>query len=414
MKSMILDTNSFNKEEMAKKVLEWANINSGTSNILGLERLSVLLTHAFHALDCEGKVYHLPPIASFNAEGIPEKQEFGPLLSFWKRKEAPFQVLLVGHMDTVYDADHPFQRAFRQDEKIIRGPGVTDMKGGLCVMLEALKAFEKTEHAAKLGWEVLINPDEEIGSLASAPFLEERARKKQVGLVFEPAMDEKGTLAGNRKGSGKFIVRVEGRAAHAGRNFQQGRNAIVALAKIIRDIDDLNKQQKGSTLNIGRVFGGGALNIVPAHAITGIDVRFEEASNAQWIKEQLDDIVQRFNEQEGYKVTLEGSFNRTPKKISGDTQKLYELVVDIGKSLGQHLTWQDSGGCSDGNNLSVAGLPNVDSLGVCGGKIHSSDEYMLVDSLEQRAQLTLALLIHFCITYHHHVTLYRFFESRDS
>lgn len=385
---------NFNQEEMAKTVLDWANINTGSLNVMGLERLSAQLTHAFHPLDCEGNVYNLPPVETFNSEGMPEKTELGPLLSFWKRKEAPFQVLLVGHMDTVFDVNHPFQKAYREGENIIRGPGVTDMKGGLCVMLEALKAFEKTKYASQLGWEVLINPDEEIGSFASGPFLAERAIKHNVGLLFEPAMDEQGTLAGARKGSGKFTFIVHGRAAHAGRNFQLGRNAIVAIAKMLQDIANLNDQREGVTLNIGKVTGGGALNIVPDFAMAGVDVRFKEISDEQWLQNQFEKIVQKINQQEGFKASVEGVFGRKPKKITEKTQKLYELVVSLGKTLGQDLSWQDSGGCSDGNNLSEVGLPNVDTLGVCGGKIHSADEYMLVNSLEQRAQLTLALLVH--------------------
>lgn len=385
---------SFDQEEMAKTVLDWANINTGSLNAMGLERLAAQLTRAFHPLECEGNVYNLPPIETFNSEGLSEKTELGPLLSFWKRKEAPFQVLLVGHMDTVFDVNHPFQLAYRENTNIIRGPGVTDMKGGLCVMLEALKAFEKTKYASQLGWEVLINPDEEIGSIASGPFLAERASKHHVGLLFEPAMDEKGTLAGARKGSGKFTFTVEGRAAHAGRNFQLGKNAIVAIAKMLQEIANLNDKKEGVTLNIGKVTGGGALNIVPDFAQAFVDVRFKEISDQQWIQNEFKKIVQKINQQEGFKARVEGFFGRQPKKITEKTHKLYELVVSLGKTLGQNLSWQDSGGCSDGNNLSASGLPNVDTLGVCGGKIHSRDEYMLVNSLEQRAQLTLALLMH--------------------
>lgn len=385
----------FDKNHMVKTVLDWSNINTGSLNVMGLERFAVQLTHAFHELECEGNIYPLPPMETFNSEGMPEKTELGPLLSFWKRKEAPVQILLMGHMDTVYDENDPFQRAYQENDNILRGPGVADMKGGLCVMLEALKAFEKTKYASNLGWEVLINSDEELGSFASGPYLSERAKKHHVGLLFEPAMDEKGTLAGARKGSGKFHFIVEGRAAHAGRNFQIGRNAIVALSHIVQEIAHLNNQREGVTFNVGNIMGGGALNIVPAHAMAGVDVRFKEMEDEVWIQENLKKIIEKVNGQEGFKAKIMGEFGRKPKKITEKTHELYELVVDIGKSLGQNLSWQDSGGCSDGNNLSAVGLPNVDSLGVYGGKIHSPEEYMLIDSLEKRAQLTLALLMHF-------------------
>ncbi len=381
------------REALADRVMQWSNINSGSFNIPGLERMAAVLTQAYSELGAEGNLFSLPPIEHVDALGLTKRMDLGPMLRFWKRPEAPIQVLLVGHMDTVFEVDHPFQRAIRKSEQVINGPGVADMKGGLCVMLEALKIFEKSSMTSQLGWEVLINPDEEIGSLGSAAFLRERAKAHHVGLLFEPAMDEQGTLAGERKGSGKFTLVVHGRAAHAGRDFHQGRNAITFMAKIISQVDALNGTRNGVTFNIGQVQGGGAVNVVPALSICRLDVRILQEEDVAWVEAQLASIVTIANQDEGYTVELHGKFTRKPKHLTGKTEKLYQLVKEVGEKLGQSIVWKPSGGCCDGNNLSEAGLPNVDTLGVCGGEIHSDQEYILVDSLISRAELSAAVLL---------------------
>jgi len=379
-------------ETMAEKIIQWSNINTGTFNILGLERLAKVLVEEFSILGGEGDILSLPPIEQIDSLGEIEKKDIGPLLRFWKRPNAPLQVLLVAHMDTVYGLEHAFQKATKKNAERVCGPGVTDMKGGICVMLEALKAFEKTPNANKLGWEVLITPDEEIGSLASGPYLAERAKFHQVGLVFEPAMDEQGTLASERKGSGHFTIVLHGRAAHAGRAFHEGKNAIVALSDVIKEIAALNGQHEGVTLNVGFVHGGGPVNVVPDFALCRLDVRLQKIEDEQWVQEQLESIIGQYQQREGYRVTLKGGIHRKPKFLTGKTKELYELVKKIGEELGQTITWTPSGGCCDGNNLAALGLPNVDSLGVCGGKIHSEEEYMLVNSLVPRVELTTAIL----------------------
>lgn len=380
-------------EDMVERIMQWSNINSGTLNIAGIERLAIVLTDAFSSLHCEASRVSLPLIEQIDNSGEIKKVDVGPLLRFYKRPEAKRQILLVGHMDTVFGIDHRFQQAFRKTANIIEGPGVVDMKGGLSILLESLKLFEKTPEAENLGWEVLINPDEEIGSLASSSYLMERAKHHQVGLVFEPAMDEKGTLAGNRKGSGKFSILVHGRAAHAGRNFHEGRNAITVLAQIVTEIEALNGKCSGITINIGTIQGGIALNIVPALAFCRLDVRIETAEDATWFQGSLESILANHKKREGYKIDVFGDFYRKPKLLTGKTKALFELAKEVAKDIGQDISWKQSGGCSDGNNLSEAGLPNIDTLGASGGNLHTQGEYLLIDSLAPRVQLTTALLI---------------------
>lgn len=384
------------QEAMINTIMHWSNINSGTYNIPGIVGMTAILRQAFSVLDCEVETIPLPPIEKIDSSGENNYIDLGSLLRFRKRTHAPTQVLLMGHMDTVFGIDHPFQKAIRLSDNVINGPGVADMKGGLLIMLEALKAFEQFPGKENLGWEVLINPDEEIGSLASSNYLTERAKHHQVGLLFEPAMDEKGTLASDRKGSGKFTFVLRGLAAHAGRDFDKGVSAIYALAKLLSKLESLNGKREKVTFNVGFVQGGGASNVVPDRAICHVDVRTNQADDEKWVYNNLLTIIDEMNTQPHLTVKMFGKFTRKPKVIDAKAKKLYDLVLDVAKGLGQTLTCKPSGGCTDGNNLAAAGLPNVDSLGACGGKIHSDEEYLLVNCLSERVKLCTGILTRLC------------------
>src|SRR5208283_1245581 len=240
----------------------WVNVNSGTQNLPGLNEVLTLLEEEFSKLGGENERITLDPQQLEHSTGTPVQLPLGRALLIRKRPTAAFRVLLCCHMDTVYAADHPFQKAVRVADNILRGPGVTDAKGGLMVMLVALQAFERSPWAEKVGWEVLINPDEEIGSPGSAPLLIQAAKRNHLGLVFEPSLPD-GNLVGARKGSGNFTVIARGKAAHAGRNPQLGRNAIDALARFIVGLASLAGSGDGITTNVGYIQGGGPVNVVP-------------------------------------------------------------------------------------------------------------------------------------------------------
>lgn len=382
-----------NQQQMLDLCIELAEINSGSFNTHGLELIANILRKEMSALDCEQSTMPVAPHQIINQNGEAVEFPLGDVLRFWKRPNAPLQILILGHMDTVYSPEHKLQRTTRVGGDLLLGPGVSDMKSGLVVLLWALKAFEQLPQAANVGWEVLINADEEIGSPGSAEIIAYRAKQHTVGFVFEPAMDETGTLAGQRKGSGTFTLVMRGRAAHAGRNFAEGRNAICKMTEVICKINALNGQRDGVTINIGFVHGGEAVNVVPDCCVCRLNVRVPHVTDAEWVQNHLNEIVQSFAYMPDYKLELHGAFHRQPKKLDPATEKLYKLVQTVGSNIGQKITWQPSGGCSDGNNLAAEGLPNVDTLGVRGGKIHSEQEFMLIPSLVERAQLFTNILV---------------------
>ena len=264
------------------------------------------------------------------------------------------------------------------------------MKGGISVLMAALEAFETHPGRDAVGWTVLISPDEEIGSLASAPFLAELGRKGHLGLTYEPAMPD-GSLAGARKGSANYHLVVKGRSAHAGRAFHEGRNAVAGAAAIGWALHGLNGRREGVTVNLGRIAGGSPSNVVPDTAVIRFNVRVPDKAAADWIEAAVAEIaaVPPF---EGLTLHLHGGFTRPPKPLDASQQALMQVVTEAGELLGQPIAFKSSGGVCEGNNLHAAGLPNIDTLGVRGGDIHSEAEYAWPESFVERAQLSALIL----------------------
>ncbi len=272
-----------------------------------------------------------------------------------KRPELNRRILLSGHMDTVYPATSTFQKLTYLNDNTVNGPGVSDMKGGLIVMLHALAAFEQSLSSSLMGWDVLINADEEVGSPSSCILFNELAPHYQAALVYEPAMTADGTLAKNRKGSGKLTVLATGKAAHAGRNFNEGRNAICYLAEAVSAIDALNGQHEGVTINVGRISGGEALNVVPDKAGAQLDIRISSKEDQKWVEQQIHQIIEKLKRPD-YSLSVHGAFSRPVKHVCSATERLFQRIQHLGQKLGLKLTWKDSGGCCDGNNLAQHGL----------------------------------------------------------
>lgn len=388
------------RERMEKLVYEWAGVNSGTYNLKGLERLRSELIKEFSKLTSDIREVDLEPQEVVDEKGAIIQRSLGKALSLTRRPDAALRVFLGIHMDTVYDEAHPFQEVRREGEDLLRGPGVADAKGGLAVLLVALEAFERSPFASELGWEVLLNPDEEIGSPGSMALLRKAARRNHLGLVFEPALPS-GNLIGERKGSGNFTIVVRGRAAHAGREFHRGHNAIHALAEIIVALNLLNDSllveaadpEHRATINVGRVEGGGPVNMVPDLAIARLNVRVTDAEQVRTVVEKLERIVADVAGSDGISASLHGAFPSPPKPLDSLTEELLNHLAQCGREIGVSIGWEKSGGVCDGNKLAAARLPTVDTLGVRGGNLHSSNEFLHLASLTERAKLTALLLM---------------------
>ena len=379
------------QESMLQLVRELCDTNSGTFNLDGLNQVKKQLVDAFSVLGGETKIVDSKPMTIIDDQGQQVTQRLGQAIHISKWPEAKKRILLCIHMDTVYGKDHPFQKCTTLDNGNVNGPGVADAKGGLVVMLNAIKALEASPLAGKIGWEVLINPDEEIGSPGSVHLINEIASRCKFGLLFEPSLPD-GTLVSWRKGSGNFSFVARGRSAHAGREFEKGRNAIVALSRLIDAIDRLNDGGE-VTFNVGRIQGGEALNVVPDLAIGRVNVRVKTVEQQAFVESKFDELVEEFSQLDGFSVERYGSFTSPPKPLSDDVVDLQNRIETCGESLGIDIQWRGTGGASDGNKFAAAGLPNIDTLGPRGGSIHSSDEYLIPSSLVPRAKLTALILL---------------------
>ena len=373
-------------EPMLDQVLAWSAVNSGSKNLGGLERMADLLTDAFAALPGTLRLERAEPVEAVDDTGCAIRLEHGRHLHLTVRPTAPMQLLFTGHMDTVFAIDHAFQDTRWLEDGVLNGPGVADMKGGIAVMLAALKAIEQSPHADRIGYEVVINSDEEVGSLSSAPLLARAAAGKRAALTYEPAALPDGTLAGARPGSGNFAIIVHGRSAHAGRNPEDGRNALLAAADLALRLGALRRD--GLSVNPSRIEGGSPSNVVPDLAVLRVNLRPRTPEIEAEAKAAIDQAIAAIAAEHEVKIEVSGGFGRPPKPLTREAEALFTLVKQAGADLGQSIAWQPSGGVCDGNNIAACGVPVVDTMGVRGGKIHSMEEFLIVESLAERAALS--------------------------
>jgi glutamate carboxypeptidase len=373
-------------EPMLDQVLAWAAVNSGSRNLGGLERMADLLADAFAALPGVLRLESPANVEAIDSSGRAVPVQHGRHLHLTVRPTAPVQLLLTGHMDTVFGTDHAFQETRWIEDGVLNGPGVADMKGGIAVLLAALKAVERSAVLDRLGYEVVINSDEEVGSPASAALLARAAAGKRAALTYEPAALPDGTLAGARPGSGNFTMIVRGRSAHAGRNPEDGRNALLAAADLALKLDQLKRD--GLTVNPSRIDGGSPSNVVPDFAMLRVNLRPRTPAIEAETKRAVDTTVAAVAAERDVAIETRGGFGRPPKPLTLAAEALFNLVKQAGSDLGQSIGWQPSGGVCDGNNIAACGVPVVDTMGVRGGKIHSAEEFLIVDSLKERAALS--------------------------
>ena len=377
---------------MEATLSEWVAINTGSWNPSGLERLAALLADALAALEFAVEV---EPGASPGLPGL-EDARTGPLLVARREARRPplgraTRVLLVGHYDTVFEPDSPFQELRRGASQRATGPGVADMKGGLVVLFWALRGLARTGDLDRADWTVLLNADEEIGSLVSRGAIEREAQRAEYGFVFEAAQDG-GAMVRSRRGLGQFHLDIDGTAAHAGSSHAKGRSALAELAHKILQIEALTDYDRGITLNVGVARGGSKRNIVPDHAEAWVDLRYDRAEQGEQIRRELEAIAQRA-QVDGTRTTLWGTLHRPPKAATPEMAGLLEAHAGVAEALGIGLPAPvHAGGGTDGSLMAAVGLPTLDSMGVVGADAHTRLEHLELQSLPERAILAALLL----------------------
>ena len=378
-------------DRMLSQVQIWAGINSGTGNLKGLNATASLLADAFGSLHGTTELVEPAPVERVLSDGSIVEVEHGRHLVATVRPDAPIQLLLTGHMDTVFAVDHPFQEQKWLEDGVLNGPGVADMKGGISVMLAALIAAETSDVFQRVGYQVMINSDEETGSASSAKLIEALAKGKLAALTYEPSALPDGTLAGARPGSGNFSIIVTGKSAHAGRNPQDGRNALLAAADLALQLKSLTRE--GLTVNPAKIDGGSPNNVVPDNAVLRVNLRPASPDLEIYARNEINALIDKVQFEHEVSIHLHGSFNRPPKPVDAEAEKLFGLVKQCGADLGLTIGWKSTGGVCDGNNIAACGVPVVDTMGVRGGSIHSPQEFLITESLSERAALSALTLM---------------------
>lgn len=387
--SSYLDWIDSQEQTLLNRVKQWVAINSFSWNVEGLEKLLSLVESSFRGLGGKSTYVTLQPQKLLGSDHLFHLHPLGRALVIQKRPEAPIQIILGGHLDTVYPPLSSFQTIEEKTPGIWTGPGVTDMKGGVAILLTVLEALERSPYAEQVGWEVILNPDEEIGSPGSAYLYREAAHRHHYGLIFEPSFSD-GAFVSERKGSANFIVSIKGKAAHVGRDYTEGRSAVFALGRLIHRLDQFRRDHH-FIVNIADLEAKGPVNIVPPFASCRINFRSSNGKDLEKASKKLF-LFAKESEEEGISIEIIEEAFRIPKAFDSKTEKLFEAYAHCADELQIPFNTRPTGGVCDGNILAGEGLPTLDTAGVIGGALHTHDEYLICSSLTQRAKLAALFL----------------------
>jgi glutamate carboxypeptidase len=292
-------------------------------------------------------------------------------------------VLLLGHIDTVWELGTVRQMPFRIADGRIWGPGVLDMKGGISIAMHALSLLQERQipHPPV---RMLLVSDEEVGSHSSRSITEKLALESQAVLVLEPGQGLEGALKTARKGVGVYEVKVSGVAAHAGVDPGKGVSAIHELAHQIETMASFTDFDRGLTVNAGVIRGGTRSNVVAAEAWTEVDVRVKTVEDGKLIDQKMHSLRPRDSR---CRVEVSGGINRPPMERTEKVLSLYRKAAQVAQLLGIRIDEQSTGGGSDGNFTAALGVPTLDGLGAVGEGAHAVTESILIDQIAPRTAL---------------------------
>lgn len=296
-------------------------------------------------------------------------------------------ILLLCHMDTVFPIGTLAKMPYREADDKIFGPGVLDMKAGIVISLAAIEAAQKAGEL-KRPITLLCTSDEETGSLASEDLIVKLAKESELVLVMESALLD-GSLKTWRKGVGGFWLKVKGRAAHAGGNHEEGRNAIEEMSHQVLAVQKMTDYEKGTTLNVGVIQGGTVSNVVPEEATAQVDVRVMQPGEWERIEGEMQALKPVLD---GTSLEITGGLNRPPMPFDETMKATFEKAKSIAVGIGMDIKAGGSGGGSDANFVAPLGIPVLDGLGAIGDGLHSEREFIFADSMRERMKLLATLI----------------------
>ena len=353
------------------------SIDSGTTDIAGVTQMASTMAEQYRRLGWHVEQADLGPAV-------------GPgVMATNKPGAAHYDVLLVGHLDTVFPHGTVAARPFSVEEGVARGPGVADMKSGLLSMLYALRHLDAAT-LERLAICVVLNPDEEMSSVHSHAWIGTYAKRSDCVLVFEGARAD-GSLVNARKGVGIYEIEIKGVAAHAGNDHPKGRSAVDELAHWILALSPLTDYTAGTTVNVGIVKGGTASNVVPETAYAKVDIRFWKTSEFERVEQQLLQMQQTPFTPD-VRVELKRSSFKPAMELSAGSEALMRVVEAAAAAVGETIGWVSVGGGSDANYTSALGVPSLDGFGAIGGNYHGEKEFLMLDSVIPRIRLVQEVL----------------------
>lgn len=356
------------KNTFLKQLEPLVNVDCGTHLTTGVAKIADLITEKYQKL----KGWHI------TRKDLGDK--VGPGLLITNRENPThYDVMLIGHLDTVFPEGTVAARPFRVEGDRAYGPGVADMKAGVLLMYAAVSELDAQDLDA-LSIAILHNPDEETGSVYSEAWILEEAAKADYVLVCEAARAD-GSLVKLRKGSGNFLLEFHGVAAHAGNDPASGRSALVEMSHWILDLKKFNENDIGTTLTVGLASGGSATNVVPDYARATVDFRFWQNDELPRLERYMEERVKNTFTPD-IKVKITKTSEKLAMQMSPKTEQLMALVEKAGKAVNHEVRWQSVGGGSDANITSAHGIASLDGFGPIGACFHSDKEYLEINSIE--------------------------------
>ena len=363
----------FDLNEYLKKLEDIVNIDSKSSMPDGVSRVADYLEALYTELGLAVTRRRFSEAA-------------GPCLEIHNgAAEDHIDLLLVGHMDTVFPAGTAAERPFRREGDYAYGPGSVDMKCGLISIYYLVKELLARETTLNIC--IAMNSDEEISSNYSKEWLKSLARRSDYAFVMEPGR-KNGEYVSERKGLAKYEVQVTGIAAHAGVAPQNGASAIHELAHLIQEIVRLNNYEMGTSINVGTISGGTAANVVSAHAECLIDTRFDDIEEHNKIKAAMDELAAHPSDPRT-QITCAIAGFRPPMNMNERSKQLIGRMNKNGETLGMTMKWVKTGGVSDANFIAFEGCAAIDGDGPAGEGVHSANEILQVNTIEPRLRVLL-------------------------
>ena len=359
------------KAEMLQLIEQIVNIDSGSYYKEGVDKVGAILREKYEEL-------------GFIVE-VKENENYGNNLIIQHKNAVDPKIILVAHMDTVFPKGTVAKRPFYIKENRAYGPGVVDMKASQVELIYTIKALQSVGSKSIENIQIILNGDEEIGSITSRPLIEKYSVGKEYALIMEPARKD-GSLVTARRGGGRYVIVVKGKAAHSGIEPEKGISAIEELAYKIIELQKLNNPEKGITVNVGLIEGGSSVNTISANAVAQVGIRISEIEQAAVLEEKIKEICSH-TVVSGTEIHLEGAINRPPMEFNHKTEKLLDIIQDVGGEIGLKIKNTATGGGGDASFTSATGVATIDGLGPVGGNAHSENEYLEIDTLPERTLL---------------------------